>query len=167
MDVSSSHEMRFAVHPRIRNGDARAAGDATASSPGFASNAQNASSTTTCAMVTASGPSLSTDSSMRPGRSCTRVMASRSTGGTFAAAEAVGRAGADDATSSAPSSTSGEQGEEPHRAAQTLTLDAGATHPSPRSTPQDSRRASSARNRPIHPSSANSLWCAWNMKSPL
>ncbi len=32
--------------------------------------------------------------------------------------------------------------------------------------PQDSRPVSSALNRPIHPSSANSLWCAWNMNCP-
>src|SRR5262245_21866805 len=67
-----THGYGIAMRPRARWRNVRA---------GDMSNAQNASSTATSAMVTASGPSLTMESSIRPGDNSTVVTANRSTGG--------------------------------------------------------------------------------------
>ena len=143
----ATHGYGIAIDVRPRWRERRASGSRV--------NAQYASSTVTCAMVTGSGPSFSTERSMPSRPSVARSIASRSTGGAPCGRSRSAGAVRTISATSAASSTSGPSATSP--AGQTAAR---------RAASQVSRRASTASNMPIQPSSANSLWCAWNMNGP-
>ena len=118
-------------------------------------NCANASLTTACAIVTASGPSLRTVSSITPGVSFVRSTASSSAGGPRRSAR-PGPSSTTKAPIATAISSQRDEAQQPRRHAAGAQLGRGGGVGLHQLTSK----------KPCHPSSVNSDWWAWNMNLP-
>ena len=148
---SSSHRSRSAHPGPMRTGSRSSRSEGAERLVAVEVNGTIASSTITCAIVRSSCCGFVTRTRISPGLNSTRARRTRRRAAACAEQVEHGAAGRGEERDDA------DQQHERHECPQAPT----------RSGALGERRQSTTSKKPIHPSSANSDWCAWNMKCPV